>query len=389
MYIDETYGKTDTIVATTKFIKLFSEEPFEFDSGERLKNIEVAYQTYGTLNSSRSNAILICHALTGNAHAAGIITEEELKNSTDYEFLYKYNEMYLNKPGWWDALIGKGKVFDTDKYFVICSNILGSCYGTSGPASNTNNSSNKFGMHFPSVTVRDMVKVQQELIRYLNVNKIVAAVGGSLGGMQVLEWAALYPELLNSIIPIATSPAHSAWAVALNKTAKDAITNDVEWKDGNYTSQPVKGLSLARQIAMVSYRAFNSFNSKFGREIQNTPYNSKKFQVESYLDYQGNKLVNRFDANTYLYLANAMDMHDIGRNRGSVEDVLKNIDIPALCIGIDSDILYPAQEQRYIANHLSNSIYKEIKSPHGHDAFLIEFDQLESYIKPFLDELNL
>jgi homoserine O-acetyltransferase len=205
--------------------------------------------------------------------------------------------------------------------------------------------------------------------------------------MQVLEWALMYPDFLQSIIPIATSAAHSAWAMSLNKAAKEAIISDPNWNGGNYKEQPAAGLSLARQIAMISYRAFPSFNQKFGRKIQNGIEDRKQFQIESYLDYQGEKLIKRFDANTYLYLANAMDMHDVGKDRGTIEEVLGSITIPSMCVGIDSDVLYPAEEQKDIAEKLSNSIYKEISSPHGHDAFLIEFDQLEAIIKPFILEL--
>jgi len=197
----------------------------------------------------------------------------------------------------------------------------------------------------------------------------------------------MYPELLQSIIPIATSAAHSAWAIAINKIAKDAIMNDIIWNSGNYLEQPIVGLSQAREIAMISYRTFSSLNNRFRRKIQTKENSKTQFQIESYLNYQGKKLVNRFDANTYIYLANAMDMHDLGKDRGTVKHVLERINIPALCIGIDSDLLYPAEEQKEIAMQLKNSNYREIKSFNGHDAFLIEFDQLENIIKPFLKYL--
>jgi len=381
--------KVETIssIAKTEFVKLFSKKSFEFDSGEHLNNLTVAYQTYGKLNGSGDNAILICHALTGNAHASGIVTDVELENTESVEYLNKYNKINSGKTGWWDALIGSGKTFDTDKYFIISSNILGSCYGTSGPVSKNKIRNERYGLNFPSVTVRDMVRVQKELIEYLNVSSLVTVAGGSLGGMQVLEWAAMYPELLQSIIPIATSAAHSAWAIAINKIAKDAIMNDINWNSGNYLEQPIVGLSQAREIAMISYRTFSSFNNRFRRKIQTKENSKTQFQIESYLNYQGKKLVNRFDANTYIYLANAMDMHDLGKDRGTVKHVLERINIPALCIGIDSDLLYPAEEQKEIAMQLKNSNYREIKSFNGHDAFLIEFDQLENIIKPFLKYL--
>ncbi|NOX19198.1 MAG: homoserine O-acetyltransferase [Chlorobi bacterium] len=382
----ETKNNVDCLIeANTEFVSLFADEPFEFESGERLNEITVAYQTYGKLNADGENAILICHALTGNAHAAGAITDWEINNARKHEFLYKYNKMFKGKPGWWDPLIGKGKTFDAEKYFIISPNILGSCYGTSGPASLNPNSGAKYRTSFPKVTVRDMVKLQKKLLDKLGVARLLTAVGGSLGGMQVLEWAALYPDFLRSVIPIAASASHSAWAMSLNKAAKDAITSDPVWNDGNYQVQPARGLALARQIAMISYRSFNSFSQKFGRELH---AGKDKFQIESYLDYQGAKLVERFDANAYLYLADAMDMHDLGKNRGAVKDVLRSIETPALCVGIDSDILYPAEEQKQIAENLKTAYYKEIKSIHGHDAFLIEFDRLAEIIKPFLETIE-
>ncbi len=370
----------------TNFVEFFNEvQPFEFESGDKLNNIRVAFQTYGELNDTGDNAVLICHALTGNAHAAGILTDFEFDSNSNSDYLKKYSIMFRNKPGWWDNIIGPGKAINTDRFFVISSNIIGSCYGTSGPTSLYDHE-NSFQNDFPKVTVRDMVKIQKELIDYLGVKGLKTIIGGSLGGMQVLEWPLLYPELVESIIPIATSAKHSAWAIALNQLAKEAIINDPNWNDGFYNDDVIKGLSLARKIAMISYRSFDSFEEKFSRnkvKISEDIY-LNKFAINNYLDYQGDKFINRFDANTYIRLADAMDNHDITRGRDDVEEVLNSIKCRTLSIGISSDILYPVEEQLSIAGNIPDCEYREIISNKGHDAFLIEFEQLGKFITEFL-----
>lgn len=364
-------------IVETKSVTLFDEaNPLPMDIGIQFAPVTVAYETYGELNAEGTNAILVCHALTGSAHAAGFSSDDP------------------KSIGWWDSFIGEGKPLDTSRYFIICSNFFGSCYGTTGSISINPNTQKPYGLLFPQMTVRDMVRVQKALIVYLGVKKLKTVIGGSLGGMQVLEWALMFPDFVETIIPIATSAQHSAWSVGLNDLARQAIMNDSDWRNGDYYDygQPEKGLSLARQIAMISYRSEQEFEQRFGRERQKnngSPLTyrfdvNNLFQVESYLRYQGKKLVNRFDANTYLYITRAMDLHDVTIDRGNLDDVLGSITVPTLNIGIDSDVLYPIREQKEIARHIPNAIYKEISSPYGHDAFLIEFEQMSNIVKEFL-----
>lgn len=371
------------LLAETKFINLFSDkEPLLLDSGENLEKITVAYQTFGELNSIKDNVIMVNHALTGNAHIAGIIDSNEINNNMFEKHLTNYNKMFEGKEGWWSPLIGPGKAIDTDKYFVISSNVLGSCYGTSGPVSLNPINNSEYRMRFPKVTVRDMVKVQKKLFDALGISKIKMAVGGSLGGMQIIEWAIMYRDMIESIMPIGSSVGHSPWAIGLNEASRNAIKNDPLWKDGNYDEQPEAGFSLARKIAMLSYRSYESFNKKFGREKVD---NNNLFEVESYLNYQGEKISKRFDANAYLYLSEAMDAHDVGLDRGGIKNALQSIKCKTECVGINSDLLYPIEEQKQITSMIPNATYSEINSIHGHDAFLIEFDQLDKIIRNFLD----
>ena len=348
------------------------EQPLELQYGGALERVAVTYETYGELNAAADNAILICHALTGSAHAAGILKKETV-------------------PGWWDPLIGPGKAIDTRKYFVISSNVLGGCYGTTGPTSLDPQTGQAFRLAFPRYSVRDMVDVQKRLLDKLGVQSLASVIGGSMGGMQVLEWALMYPDHVRSLIPIAIGARHSAWAIGLNEVARRAIMSDPSWQKGNYPmdKQPENGLGLARAIAMLSYRSFDSLEAKFGRQrvSEARSLTDASFQIESYLSYQGVKLVKRFDANTYIYITKAMDDYDLAEGRGRVQSVLKAIKHPALVMGISSDVLYPETEQKQLVESLPSASYHRINSPHGHDAFLIEFPQLAVRIRKFLQSL--
>ncbi len=363
----------------TQHARLFdATHPLLLESGVRLVPVDVAYETYGTLGPRGDNAILVCHALTGSAHVAGFASDDR------------------SSAGWWDAMIGPGRALDTDCYFVICSNFLGGCYGTTGPVSINPATQRPYGIDFPYVSVRDLVTVQHALLQHLGVSRLVTVIGGSLGGMQVLEWGAMFPSMTASLIPIATATQHSPWCIGLNEIARQAIMHDPDWQQGAYPAdrQPERGLSLARQIAMISYRSDISFMDRFHRDPAPTASGPALrdqlgvcFQVESYLRYQGTKLVKRFDANTYLSITRTMDGHDMARGRGDLAEVLDGIAVPALCVGIDSDILYPAHEQRSIADALPGATYLELHSPHGHDAFLIEYAQLGAAVSAFLRDM--
>ncbi len=354
------------------------ERPFILESGRTLAPVTVAYETYGNLNGTGDNAILVCHALTGNAHAGGFASSDP------------------RSAGWWEPLIGAGRGLDTSRYFVVCSNFLGSCYGTTGPVTVNPATGRSYGPDFPQMTVRDMVHLQKALLEHLGVRALRTLIGGSLGGMQVLEWGVMYPEFVRSMIPIATAAQHSPWCIGLNDIARQAIMNDPAWRGGRYelSSQPRAGLSLARQVAMMSYRSDISFLSRFGRGRQEAAKTGRfdftnSFQVESYLRYQGDKLVNRFDANTYIAITRAMDLHDVALGRGDVREVLGGLRMPVLNIGISTDVLYPVHEQKTIAGMLPHSRYREIASPHGHDAFLIEYEQVTAHVRDFLRDHDL
>jgi homoserine O-acetyltransferase/O-succinyltransferase len=333
---------------------------FVTESGETLLEPIVAYQTWGTLNAEGSNAVLVCHALTGSADAAD----------------------------WWYGLFHEGGVLDLERQFVVCTNVLGGCYGSTGPLSVDPTTGELYSGSFPVVTIRDMVRLQQALMDHLGVTSIESALGASMGGMQVLEWS-LMDSRLKSMVIIGTDAAHSAWAIGISEAQRQAIYTDPNWHEGYFHSYgvvPSSGLAAARMMGMIMYRSAHSFEERFGRQMQ--PGHDNLMKVASYLHYQGRKLVDRFDAVTYVRLTQAMDSHDIARGRGSVEQVLATIRIPTLIVGIDSDILYPTAEQLFMARHIQGSRYDEIHSPAGHDAFLIEFDQLDRIMRDFFQTVT-
>jgi homoserine O-acetyltransferase/O-succinyltransferase len=348
---------SDFISTQTQFFQL--PQPFQLELGEALTEVQVAYRTWGQLNAEGNNGVLICHALTGSADA----------------------------DDWWEPLFGAGKAFDPDQDFIVCSNILGSCYGTTGATSMKPNTRIPYGASFPEITIRDMVHLQAKLVEYLGIKSLRLVIGGSLGGMQVLEWALLYPEKVRSLAPIAASGRHSAWCIGLSEAQRQAIYADPNWQGGNYTvdNPPVQGLAVARMMAMITYRSWQSFSHRFGRQYEA----SDEFAIAHYLQYQGQKLVERFDANTYITLTRAMDCHDIADGRQNYESVLASIQQPTLVVAIDSDILYPPGEQQELANFIPNAQLRCLKSTHGHDAFLIEMTALNELVMSFRKGLDL
>lgn len=355
------------------------DRPFRLESGKTLPGFTLAYETYGTLSPARDNVVVIPHALTGDSHCASHFPGDE--------------------PGWWEGFVGPGLAIDTDRYFVICANVLGGCQGSTGPASIDPRTGKPYGMRFPMITIGDMVRAQRELLRHLGIEKIRVVVGGSMGGMQTLEWAVAFPEMVEAIVPIATPGRSSPQSIAYNEVGRQAIMADPNWRGGDYYDGegPDRGLAIARMIGMITYQSDESMWNKFGRELMNATLDelfsfSTQFQVESYLHYQGKKLVERFDANTYLYLTRALDLFDLGRGRGGFKNALSRIRVPTLVIGISSDILYPPYQQKEIVSTLRelgvDAEYAEIDCPYGHDGFLIEAVKVTEILRDFFDRLG-
>ena len=369
-------------VGGRKFAHFPHDRPFALDGGKVLSSVSIAYESWGTLNEDATNAILICHAWTGDSHVSGAAEEG---NPT---------------PGWWEGVVGPGKAIDTNKWFVVCSNVIGGCQGSTGPATAHPEDGQLYGSRFPVITVRDMVRAQVRLTDMLGIRKWHSVVGGSMGGMQVLEWAVTFPDRVKTIIPIATCAQATAQQIAWGAIGRRAIRLDPKWRNGEYYDAatgegPWEGLAIARMLSQVTFRSDNVFNERFGRALvdMDADYNGlglwDRFEVEGYLDHHGDRLIRRFDTNSYLIIGKAMDLHDIARGRGTLDTAMSRITAPTLVLGISSDILYPTYQQKQIHSLLSekgvDSTYVEIDSPHGHDAFLINFDQVGAPIKSFLE----
>lgn len=355
------------------------EEGLKLQCGQVLAPITLCYEVYGTLSKNADNAILIEHALSGDAHVAGYHSPEDAK------------------PGWWESMVGPGKTFDTEKYFIVCSNIIGGCSGSTGPSSINPKTGKRYGMDFPLVTIADMVHAQKKLMDHLKIRKWLCVAGGSMGGMQVLRWALLYPDSLLSAIPIATSSRISPQSIAFNWVGREAIMSDPAWNGGNYEEQPDKGLAIARMLAHITYLSEESMRRKFGRKLQFSQDYSfdfdKDFSVESYLEHQGMRFVERFDANSYLYITRAIDYFDVtDKTGGDMAKGLEKMKCKCLVVSFTSDWLFPPEQSReMVRGMLKNGLdvsYCNIESSYGHDAFLLEDDTLGRLISNFLSNLE-
>lgn len=359
-------------------VHLAENVPLPLDCGTSLKGIDIAFQTWGTLNADKSNAILVCHALTGDHFVAG-------------------THPITGKPGWWENVVGPGKVINTDHYFVICSNILGGCMGSTGLQSKNPETGELWGRNFPVITIGDMVRAQKRLIEHLEIDKLFAVVGGSMGGMQVLEWACQFPDHVFAAVPIATAARHSAQNIAFHEVGRQAIMADPDWRKGDYLAQgcyPHRGLAVARMAAHITYLSEAALTRKFGRNLQDrdkvTYGFDADFQVESYLRHQGSSFVDRFDANSYLFITRAMDYFDLAeRFDGQLSLAFKNTPVRFLVMAFTSDWLYPTHESREIVHALNagaaNVSFVEIESDKGHDAFLLDEPDFHQVFEGFLD----
>ncbi|MDI6448895.1 homoserine O-acetyltransferase MetX [Anaerobaca lacustris] len=370
-------GENSVGLVETKVLRVVeADAPLLLECGKRLGPIDVAYETYGQLNEARDNAILVCHALSGSAHAAGVHRPDDAK------------------PGWWEDMIGPGKGIDTDKYFVLCSNVLGGCSGTTGPSSVDPETGQPYGLRFPIITIADMVRVQKLLLDRLGIDHLLAVIGGSIGGMQVLQWSIAYPEMMDAAIPVATTTHLGAQSIAFDAVGRNAILADASFANGQYhgKSVPARGLAIARMIGHITYLSEEGMRQKFGRQLRSTEkysydFNSE-FSVETYLDYQGQTFVDRFDANSYLYITKASDYFDLARDHGSLQQAFANAKARFLVVSFSSDWLFtPAQSEAIVDALVANGrdvSFCNIDSSYGHDAFLLENDTLGAFINCFL-----
>ncbi len=374
--MEEKLSQESLGLVETKYFT-FAQPPNELilESGQKLGPITLAYETYGVLNSDKSNAVLILHALSGDAHAAGNHKDED-------------------KPGWWDSMIGPAKAFDTNKYFVICSNIIGGCQGSTGPSSLNPKTGRPYALDFPIITIADMVNAQKALIDYLGIDKLLTVVGGSMGGMQALQWVTSFPDKVRSCIPVATALKHSPQQIAFDEVGRQAVMADPDWREGNYYEhgQPERGLAIARMIGHITYMSDQSMEEKFSRKLKDKNYSfrfSPDFEVEGYLRYRGDNFVKRFDANSYLYITKAMDYFDLPADK--FIPAHKTITTRFLVISFKSDWLYPSYQSQDIVRLLKRrhvyASYCEISSTYGHDAFLVEIEEETHLIKHFLKNI--
>jgi len=362
------------VVETQYYTYAESGKEHKLESGETLGPITLAYETYGTLNRDKSNTILALHALSGDAHAAGVHRGED-------------------NMGWWDDMIGPGKAFDTDRYFVICSNVIGGCKGSTGPSSINPATGKPYALDFPFITIADMVHAQRHLIDFLGIDRLLCVAGGSMGGMQVLQWVASYPERVRSAIPIATALKHSPQQIAFNEVIRLSIMADPAWREGNYYEygQPEKGLAVARMIGHITFMSDQSMEEKFSRRLKSGRFSfgfDPDFEVEGYLHYRGANFVKRFDANSYLHITKAIDYFDLSGGRLIPHG--KEINTRFLIISFKSDWLYPSYQSQEIVRLLKrrhvDATYCELNSTYGHDAFLVEVEEQTTLIKHFLDK---
>jgi homoserine O-acetyltransferase len=371
-------GASVGIVEKQFFTFARDQERLHLESGADIGPLTIAYETCGTLNPEKDNVILVLHALSGDSHMAGYYDPKDAK------------------PGWWDIMVGPGKGIDTEKYFVICSNILGSCVGSTGPSSTNPDTGRPYGTDFPMITIGDMVKCQKALLDHLQIERLLCVIGGSVGGMQVLEWAVRYPDMVKAAIPLATTTRHSALAIAFNEVARQAIMADPNWNNGHYYGgqKPDMGLAIARMIGHITYLSDESMRLKFGRKLQNRSALSfefgAEFQVESYLQYQGNKFIERFDANSFLYITKAADYFDLARQygNGSLVKAFSKTCCKYLVVSYTSDWLYPTYQSKEMVQAMKKSglnvSFIEIDAQWGHDAFLLPNERLDNLISGFL-----